>query len=166
MSSIGQAIVMVEGARRFTSRLLEQTPEGDWYRMPAEGVTHIAWQAGHLAVAQYHLLLQRIRGVRPGDEDRITQAFRTCFGRTSDPASVSASEWPAGRIREVMAQVHELALGELRQLPDSVWDEPVETPHPMFTTKGGALLWAPQHEMYHAGQIALVRRLLGFGYSW
>lgn len=52
-------------ARQYTQRLLEQTPRGDWFRQPHEGVSHVAWQAGHLAMAQYRLALERLRGSRP-----------------------------------------------------------------------------------------------------
>ena len=39
----------------------------EWFRQPTEGVTHIAWQVGHLALAEYWLTLERIRGRRPDD---------------------------------------------------------------------------------------------------
>src|SRR5262249_24363164 len=52
-------------ARAYTLRLLDQTPAGDWFRLPPGGVTHVAWQVGHLAVAQYFLALERVRGARP-----------------------------------------------------------------------------------------------------
>ncbi len=34
--------------------------------------------------------------------------------------------------------------------------------HPAFTTKLGALLYCARHEALHAGQIGLLRRLLGY----
>ena len=47
--------------------LLEGLSEHDWFRQPSEGVTHVAWQVGHLAAAQYSLGLVRLRGERPDD---------------------------------------------------------------------------------------------------
>jgi len=44
---------------------------------------------------------------------------------------------------------------------DAELDVPVEQPHPVFTTKLEAVEYAPQHELIHAGQIALLRRLMG-----
>jgi signal peptidase I len=38
--------------------------------------------------------------------------------------------------------------------------EPVDEPYAAFATKLGALLFCPAHEMLHAGQIGLLRRLL------
>jgi hypothetical protein len=52
-------------------------------------------------------------------------------------------------------------LDELARLPGGVLDETVDNPHPMFSTKLGALMFCPFHEMLHAGQIGLLRRLFG-----
>jgi hypothetical protein len=38
---------------------------------------------------------------------------------------------------------------------------PLEQPRPLFKTKLGAIEWCAQHEFVHAGQIALLRRLMG-----
>jgi uncharacterized damage-inducible protein DinB len=45
-------------------------------------------------------------------------------------------------------------------------DEPVLTPHSLVKTKFEALLWCAQHEGVHAGQIGLLRRLLGYPPVW
>lgn len=46
-------------AREYTNYLLSGTDPDDWFRMPHEGVSHIAWQVGHLAFAEYSLALKR-----------------------------------------------------------------------------------------------------------
>ena len=60
--------------------------------------------------------------------------------------------------------MHVRVLEEIGVLPESVLDEPSLQPHPVFDTKGGALEWSARHEMLHAGQIGLLRRL--FGEKW
>ena len=40
-------------------------------------------------------------------------------------------------------------------------DEPVDEPYALFPTKLGGLYFCAAHEMMHAGQIGLLRRLLG-----
>ena len=55
------AIDQLEHVRPYTLRLLDSVNESEWFRMPPGGVTHIAWQAGHLAFAEYRLALERIR---------------------------------------------------------------------------------------------------------
>jgi hypothetical protein len=40
-------------------------------------------------------------------------------------------------------------------------DETIDPPHAAFATRYGALLFAGDHEMIHAGQIGMLRRLMG-----
>ena len=59
-------------ARNYTLRFLYQLPDDDWFRQPPGGVKHIAWQVGHLAMAEYRLAIERIRGRLAEDEDLIS----------------------------------------------------------------------------------------------
>ena len=160
MSRISTALEDIRAARAYTCEFLQATDAADWFQMPA-GVTHVAWQVAHLAVAEYGLCLGRIRGPRPEDESLLSSAMRRQFGKGSVPDPDVAKNPTADQIRTVFDAVHEQAMNELAELADSAFDEPVAQPHPRFTTKGGALAWAARHEMLHAGQIALLRRQLG-----
>ena len=51
-------------------------------------------------------------------------------------------------------------------LDDALLDQPTSRPHPRFSTKGGSLAWCAEHEMIHAGQIGLLRRLHGQPPLW
>ena len=67
MSRLQLAIDQIIFARNYSTGLLDQTPEVDWFRQPPSGVSHIAWQVGHLAIGEYRLGLWRIRGEQPDD---------------------------------------------------------------------------------------------------
>ncbi len=165
-SPLGHVLAQIEFARKYTLRLLDATPEEDWYRVPAAGVTHVAWQAGHLAMAQYYLAIERLRGVQPGDDALIARSFLDVFDRGSDPLAIKPGAVPCGEIRATLARVHAEALavaGNLR--PEDLPAAP-RRPHPLFDTKLGALVWCAQHEMSHAGQIGLLRRQLGAAPLW
>jgi uncharacterized damage-inducible protein DinB len=153
-------------ARGYTTKLIDHVPTEEWFRQPTEGVSHVAWQVGHLAVAQYRLALERVRGRRPGDEELISDAFVAHFGRTSVPDPNSSRNPTAAEIRATFVRVHQQVLDELLDLRDATLDEPVSTPHRAFTNKRGALQWCANHEMMHAGQIGLLRRLLGHPPLW
>jgi hypothetical protein len=160
------AIDQVTFARNYTLRLLDATPPADWFRMPGAGITHIAWQVGHLAMAQYRLALERIRGRLPGDERLISELFLMQFGRESVPEPDPAKNPPLEEIRHAFDAVHRQVLHELPQLMEEELSEPPLKPHPYFTTKLAGLFYCAQHEMLHAGHIALVRRLLGQKPVW
>ena len=166
MTRIDVALKQIKQTRRYTLRLLENTDESEWFRQPAEGVTHIAWQVGHLAMAEYRLALERIRGRNPEDASLISDEFQAHFRRDSVP-NPDASCYPAlTEICAVLDRVHQQALRELPALTEQDLDSQPTAPHPLFDTKLGALLWCAQHEMLHAGQIGLLRRLLGRPPVW
>src|SRR5262249_27880643 len=152
--------------RKYTLRLLENTDQEDWYEQPSEGVTHIAWQAGHIAMAEYRLALERIRGEHPDDKGLISDDFISHFRRESVPDPDPMKNPSPTHIMAVLDRVHQQALTELKSLPEEELDAPTLSPHPLFDTKLGALLWCAQHEMLHAGQIGLLRRLLGHSPLW
>jgi DinB superfamily len=160
------AIDQIVFARDYTVRLLDQTPTAEWFRQPSEGVTHIAWQVGHLAMAEYRLALERIRGPRPQDADLISDDFLCLFGRDSVPDADAAKYPKATDIRAVFDRVHQQTLRELATLDESELDKPVVKLHGLAKTKFRALMWCAQHEGVHAGQIGLLRRLLGHPPMW
>jgi hypothetical protein len=155
------ACKQIREAREYTLTLLDGLSDGDWFRQPAEVTTHIAWQIGHLAMAEYGLCLFRIRGRRPEDLDLMTGKFRKQFSRGSTPNS-DASVYPSpAEIRAVFDRVHGQAMMELADCSEQNLDEPIEEPYAVYNTKLGALFFCAHHEMLHAGQIGLLRRLLG-----
>jgi hypothetical protein len=166
MSRLQLAIDQIIFARKYTIGLLEQTPMTEWYRQPPGGVSHVGWQVGHIAFAEYRLALWRIRGPQPQDEGLFSQDFLRLFGANSIP-DADPAKYPAPvEVRAVLDRVHEQALRELPSLEDADLDQAVPHPHPFAKTKLLALLWCAHHEMLHAGQIGLLRRLLGYAPMW
>jgi hypothetical protein len=166
MSRLQLAIDQISFARNYTFWLLDQTPETEWFRQPQGGVTHIAWQVGHLAMAEYRMALERIRGPQPRDTELISDEFIRLFGGKSLPDPDPAKYPSQSAIRGVFDRVHQQTLQELQTLDDSELDKDVLKPHPRVKTKLWALVWCAQHESVHAGQIGLLRRLLGHSPLW
>jgi len=156
------ALERLQFVRQYTLPMLADLKPDDWFRMPVAGVTHIAWQVGHLAIAQYGMSMRYIRGRLPGDEELIPREYVGLFGRGS-VVDADAAKYPSpAQLREVLDRVHERVPAELANLSDADLDSPPTSPHPAFSTKFGALIFCSEHEMVHAGQIGLLRRLLGY----
>ena len=99
MSRISELVGRIQGVRDYTVSLVDAVPESEWFRQPAEGVTHVAWQVGHLAMAQYRLALDRVRGVQPGDEDLISEQVLSIYGKDSVPDPDPAANATPAEIR-------------------------------------------------------------------
>ena len=162
MPQLESALNQIRTARMYTNDLLSHIDDDDWFRQPNEGVTSVAWQVGHLAVAQYGLALKRVRGEKTEDGQLISGDIRKQFGKGSVPVP-DPSVYPSLEgIRAVFDRVHKQVLAEVGAMAETQLSEPAgDPPHPMFKTKLEALHWCAQHEFIHAGQIALLRRLFG-----
>jgi hypothetical protein len=160
MTNAERAVESIRRAREYSNHLLGHIAIEDWFRMPHERVSHVAWQVGHLAYAEYRLALERIRGPKPGDEQFFPPEYQQKFGRNSIPVGDPSAYPTPEEIRHVFDAVHRRSLEETSTLSDAVLAEPA-SPHARFSTKGGSLTWCAEHEMLHAGQIGLLRRLLG-----
>lgn len=159
--SLELAIKQIEFARWVTLSLLEDIDPADWFRMPDGCPTNVAWQVGHLAMAQYGLCLFRQRGRQEIDLELMTSAFRKQYSRGTTPNADASKQPSPEEIRATFDRVHAQSLKELPFLTAEQLAEPVEMPFAAYPNKLGCLLFCSHHEMLHAGQIGLVRRLLG-----
>ena len=151
----------LETARGYANDLLSHIDQDLWFRQPDEGQNHIAWNVGHMAVAEYGLCLKRVRGDHPGDSDLVDASYFALFGKGSEPSADSHRYPSPDEILATFHRIHQQVLAEVPKYDDALLDESVEPPHPMFKTKVGAIRFSPKHEMLHVGQIALLRRLFG-----
>ena len=155
------AVSQIEFARRYTLGLVEDVEEDEWFRQLDDCPTHLAWQLGHLAMAQYALTMIRIRGKEPEDEALISKAFFRAFQKGTTPEFDATKYPPPAEIRETLARVHAASLAELSNCTDEELDASLPEPHAVFDTKLGSVFFCSAHEMLHAGQIGLLRRMLG-----
>ncbi len=160
-SRLELAIGQIQFAREYTHSLISDLEPAGWFRQPSEGASHLAWQIGHLAMAQYGLCLFRMRGRADVDLELMSSSFRKKFSKGTTPDPDPAKNPSPEEIRGVFDRVYQQAMLELPTFSDSILDEPVEMPYAAIATKFGGLLFCSHHEMLHAGQIGLLRRLLG-----
>ena len=151
----------IGSARSYMLGMLDGLSEDDWFAMPENAPTHIAWQAGHLAMAQYGLTLFRQRGRAEVDTKLMSGKFRKKFMKGTNPETNLAEVVSRDDIMEALHRVNDQMLAEIDSFDGPGLDEPVEMPFAGFPTKYGSLLFAAHHEMLHCGQIGVIRRLLG-----
>ncbi|MCE9562913.1 MAG: DinB family protein, partial [Planctomycetes bacterium] len=161
---LSEALDQIAFVRRYTLERLDTVPLEEWFTIPLGGVSHIAWQVGHIAMAEYRLCLERLRPRTPADEALIPDEFLRVFSRESEPANVTG--FLPAEIRSVFDRVHTQVLAELPTYSDADLDLPVLKPHPLCGTRIASLRYAPLHEMLHCGQLALIRRMLGQKPLW
>ncbi len=137
ITNLQLAIRQIEFARGYTLSLLDGLADEDWFRQPAEGITHIGWQVGHLSMAQYGLCLFRMRGRRPEDLDLMSSKFRKQYSKGSQPDSDPANNPTPAELRQVLDRVHHQALSELAACAEQQLAEPIDLPYAVTPTKLG-----------------------------
>ena len=125
MTRLEFSIRQIEAARRDTLSFLKDIDEADWFRQPFEGANHIAWQIGHLTVAEYGLTMGEALDRRIQDVDWISKILRSLFKRGSAPRSDPAAYPAPVELRAMLDRVHDHVLSELPGLADEKLDEPV-----------------------------------------
>src|SRR5262245_32831239 len=159
-----EALEQIDFTRRYTWERIVTVPLAEWFTTPPGGVSHIAWQVGHIAIAEYRLCLDRLRVRTAADEALMPDTFLKTFSRESLPADVTG--YSAEEIRAVFDRVHARVMEELPNYPDADLDLPPLKPHPLFNTRIAGLRYAALHEMIHCGQVAMIRRMLGQKPIW
>ena len=155
------ALAQIQSARDYMLSLLADVEDDLWFVMPPGVATHIGWQIGHLAMAEYGLCLFRQRGRAEVDTSLMSSSFRKQFSRGSQPSADATGCPSPAEIRDVFQRVHDQVRQELPTFSESQLNEVVEMPYAALPTKLGALLFCSHHEMLHAGQIGVLRRMLG-----
>ena len=160
MTTLDILIDRLQASRRWTGNLLADIEETRWFDPPAPGAGHVAWQVGHLAASQ--VVLVHTRCFDKVYTDHLSATFRDTFGRGSKPVADPKAYPPIAEIRAEFERIHRESIALIAAMDPRELDAPTSgDPHPMFTTKGTAIGMAALHETFHAGQIALIRRLAG-----
>jgi len=166
MNRLQIALEQIQFARGYSLRVLDSIPHEQWFEFPPGSPSHVAWQAGHLAIAEYRLCIERIRGKRENDEHFFPASFLQNFGKDTVPVPNKGQYPKPTEILSVMRGVHEKLLEEVPLLTDAELDLPPLSDHPLAKTRFACLQWCAHHEMLHAGQLGLIRRMLGFKPLW
>ena len=114
-------------------------------------------------MAQYGLCLFRQRGRADVDRELLPRGFVQKYGKGSTPDGAAENNLSPQEICKVLERVNEQAHEEMAGFSESQLSEAIDMPYAVYPTKLGCLVFCAQHEMLHAGQIGLLRRLLGKG---
>ena len=127
--------------------LLRGVTAGQAAARPFEGA-HSIWELVAHAEAWERAILRRLNG----DPAQIYQTEEDW----SSQSDVSEEAWAA--LRRKLTETYVALREAVLKLDDAQLDEPIL---PNMSTRYASLHGAVQHTLYHAGQIALVRKALG-----
>jgi uncharacterized damage-inducible protein DinB len=132
--------------------------DADLLVRPAPGANHIAWQLGHLISAEASFLKQ-IPGAAPPE---LPAGFDKQHAKEMATSDTAKGFRKKQEYLDLFEKVRGSTLAALDGIPDAQLDTPTTGPMAkFFPTVGSLFLLAANHELMHAGQVAVLRRKLG-----
>jgi len=128
----------------------------DWFAQPCDVSNHLMWVAGHILNTRSGVILGSL-GKQPASY------WGDLFARGGK--LVERSKYPSPQeIRNAWKGVADELATALANVTDEVLSRPVpDSPAPKFDGKvGGLVAFFALHEAYHVGQLAYLRKFLGY----
>lgn len=151
-------------AYEWTNKIMDSVPEKDWDRTPETIDSNISWQVGHLIVSSYYHAIMTTVGHQKDILEKVSmREYSALYGYESIPAK-AVGKTAADRLQIDLHLIQERSLDVIRSLkPEDLNQalEPTRIPHPVATTKMEALDWNIKHTMWHCGQLAILKRMVG-----
>ena len=137
----------------FVPQALENLTQEELWRAPTSHNNSILWVAGH--IAQTRATVVQLLGGR----------FETGWGNLFDRGAKvgDAKEYPSGsEIARIMREVSSELRSALANLKDERLAGPASLSIPGIKTFGDELAFFALHDSYHVGQLAYIRKSLGY----
>lgn len=153
----------LDGSRDWTLKLIADLKGDDWTFQPGPGLAHPLWTCGHFASSEDLLIQKRCLG----NKGLLGSSFTDHFPIGGPVKSAGEHDYPAvAVVLEAMKTVHEQTLSAIQGMSDALLAEPAfagdgKSLHPHYRDKAGVVAHCSRHEAFHAGQMAMIRRLLG-----
>jgi hypothetical protein len=156
---VASPIANTAGSFKMNATLLEKSLEGinaaEWMACPSESSNPLIWIAGHIVWAR-----SRALALLGTEWSKPWLALYARGAKTADGEECPTPE-------EVIAAWHEVKAifdDALEDVTEEALSAPAPERIPSFDGKlGGTISFFANHESYHVGQAAYVRRCLGHG---
>ncbi|HET6251232.1 MAG TPA: DinB family protein [Tepidisphaeraceae bacterium] len=141
-----------------TKMYLEDMSEAEMFARPCGDANHVAWQFGHLAVAETNML----KSVKPQAAAALPAGFAEKFtketARLDDPKAFPSKAEIVG----AYIKAREASIAWAKTLTPADMDKPTDERMRNFApTVGHVVSMMPLHTMMHIGQLQVLRRKLG-----
>ena len=157
------AVGALENAKWLATSAIEGLTGAEMMFQPKPGLNHATWLLGHIAESANGLILSFCKG-----ENLLPKGWHGTFGIGSKPTA-DASAYPSkDEILAHIETVHAAAVKYVKSLsPEDLDKRPPgidqlpERAQALFSTVGKCIFGHVTHASGHAGQIAMLRRLMG-----
>jgi hypothetical protein len=149
-------------ANQKTNILLKSIPIAKWMDTPEVLSSNLNWQIGHVILANYLHGIASITGPSSDFKEMVdVPNFVRYYGPKSVPTQFDADKPSAEDLLAIYEFTYNTIIKGLESISDDELIQDTTAPNPAVKTKYEALLWVSQHQSWHNGQIAILKRVLG-----
>lgn len=137
----------------FVLQALEGLTEEELWRAPSSHNNPLPWVAGHVVQTRATVL------------QMLGESVDTGWGNLFDRGAkiVDAKQYPSGaEVARVMREVSPRLRSALETLGEEQLNRPASLPIPGIQSVGDELAFFALHDAYHVGQLAYIRKGLGY----
>ncbi|MGD1844919.1 MAG: DinB family protein [Salibacteraceae bacterium] len=157
----------IRSSDRWIDYVLSDLKPEEWELVTAVN-SSINWQIGHLILSKY---FHGVMSIFPAEHE-IHVPFRAHFPLQelqkhyfikSNPGADWPDRFSTEHLKEDRAMMTQMVSDAVQKLPEAELDQHTSTPNPAAKNKFGALTFVFKHQMWHAGQMAMIKRILRNG---
>jgi hypothetical protein len=154
---------------QWVHKLIDSIPEDTWNETPAILESNVSWQIGHLVISIYYHSILVIKGHQ---EDILKQVpikkYTELYTFNSLPKN-SIEKLTTAELKNHLEIIEKKSVEIINSLtPEELKSEliPGKVEHPVARTRFEAIDWNIKHTMWHCGQLASLKRILGYPYKF
>ncbi|MBI3866747.1 MAG: DinB family protein [Planctomycetia bacterium] len=150
--------ININMANMICQSYLGDLTDADLLVRPVPGANHIAWQLGHLLVAEHGMVDAAVPGTMPP----LPVGFAEKYSNDASKLDSASAFHPKSVYMSVYEQMRAGMLKALDKITDADLDKPAPEKFRSFLgTLGDLFSMQGSHWIMHAGQWAVIRRKLG-----
>ncbi len=169
MTEIEMLSKQTTDAYRWLNTLIDTIPENKWNEIPAVLESNISWQIGHQVISIYYHSILVIKGHQKDILEQVPiQKYAELYGLDSSPKN-AVEKMTTTTLKSHLKIIEEKSLEIINSLtPEELTKEliPGKVEHPVAKNKFEALDWNIKHIMWHCGQLASLKKILGYPHAF
>ncbi len=148
-------------AKTKTDKLIANISSEKWEITPEVLNTNLNWQIGHIILANYLHGIASISGINDEFKEKVNVPdYIQFYGPKSNPVDFKDLKPSREELMDIYELTFSIILNNLTKLTNQDLQSETAIPNPAVKTKYEALLWLSQHQSWHNGQIATLKRII------
>jgi hypothetical protein len=154
-------IDQMKKSSRWTRYLLKSFDDNNEFTIPEGLSTNVNWQIGHILLSRHFHSIISIFGKQEELMSAIPfKEYAAHYAMGSNAHENTEARPGIGTLMDNLYQVDKLSAELIAELSDETLDSAPLRDHPVAKTKYAALMWSAEHQMWHNGQLALIKNLI------